>query len=79
MVRRAYGLVDAAGTRFFDFGTPAQVAALAHGFRQALGSLPLDKASAQQLVDEALWSFDQHVQMFEQVARHLLDPATPHV
>lgn len=76
VVRQAYGLDSHQGTAFFDFGPPERVAALAQGFRQALNTLPVDEASAQALLAEALWSFDQHVHLFEQVSRHLQSPAT---
>lgn len=68
VVRQAYGLDGGAGTRFFDFGPPDQVAALAQRLRQALDDLPLDEAESEALVAEARWSFAQHVLLFEQLA-----------
>ncbi len=68
MAQRAYGLQGDAGTRFFDFGPPAQVAHLAQGLRLALESLALDEAAMQALVAESQWAFAQHVRLFDQLA-----------
>ena len=68
VVRRAYGLAGPAGTRFFDFGSPAQVAALAAAFRHGLDALPLAPARQAALVLEAQWAFDQHARLFDALA-----------
>lgn len=68
VVQKAYGLDGDAGTRFFHFGPPDQVALLARQFRQGLDALPVDDAGAQALVAEAQWAFDQHVRLFEALA-----------
>lgn len=67
VAQRAYALTGPAGTRFFDFGTPDQVAQHAAQLRQALDSLPLDWPTMQALVSEAQWAFAQHVQLFEEL------------
>jgi heme oxygenase len=68
IVRQSYGLAGDAGTRFFDFGPPEQVAALARGLRSALDALPVDAHQADALVAEARWAFGQHVAVFEALA-----------
>lgn len=68
VAQRAYGLAGPAGTRFFDFGPPAQVAQHGLQLRQALDSLPLDAPAMQALVAEAQWAFAQHVQLFDELA-----------
>lgn len=68
VAQQAYGLQGDAGTRFFDFGPPAQVAGLTQGLRAALDSLPLDDAGQLALVTEAQWAFGQHVRLFEELA-----------
>ena len=68
VAQRAYGLDGPAGTRFFDFGTPVQVAQRGRQLRQALDSLPLDEPAMQALVAEAQWAFAQHVQLFDELA-----------
>jgi len=68
VAQKAYGLQGDAGTRFFDFGPPAEVARLGHGLRIALDSLPLDDTAQQALVAEAQWAFAQHVRLFDELA-----------
>jgi heme oxygenase len=68
VVRQAYGLPGDTGQRFFDFGPPDQVAALAMAFRSALDALPIDDAGAQTLLAEACWAFRQHGQLFSELA-----------
>jgi heme oxygenase (biliverdin-producing, ferredoxin) len=68
VAQRAYGLPGTAGTRFYDFGTPAEVAQHGRQLRQALDSLPLDETALQALVAEAQWAFAQHVQLFDELA-----------
>lgn len=68
VARQAYGLQGDAGTRFFDFGPPADVARLCQGLRAALDSLPLDEPGQQAMVAEAQWAFAQHVRLFEELA-----------
>ncbi len=68
VAQQAYGLHGDAGTRFFDFGPPAEVARLGQGLRIALDSLPLDDTAQQALVAEAQWAFAQHVRLFDELA-----------
>ena len=68
VAQRAYGLQGDAGTRFFDFGPPAQVAQLGQQLRQALDGLALDETTMQTLVAEAQWAFAQHVRLFDELA-----------
>jgi heme oxygenase len=68
VAQQAYGLLGDAGTRFFDFGPPAEVARLSQDLRAALDSLPLDEPSQQAMVAEAQWAFAQHVRLFDELA-----------
>ena len=68
VAQQAYGLQGDAGTHFFDFGPPAQVAQLGQALRAALDNLPLDDAGQQALVAEAQWAFAQHVRLFDELA-----------
>ena len=68
VAQRAYGLTGPGGTRFFDFGPPAQVAQRGRQLRLALDSLPLDEPAIQSLVAEAQWAFAQHVKLFDELA-----------
>lgn len=61
--------IQTVNLRFFDFGPPAAVTAAIGRFRTALDALPLAGADeAQSLVDEACWSFAQHVRLFDELA-----------
>lgn len=50
---------------FYDFGPPAQVAALRQAFRDALAAMPVAGAEVDAMVDEARWGFMQHQRIFE--------------
>lgn len=56
------------GVAFYDFGPTAQVARLQQALRGWLGAAPLDAGEAEAVVDEARWSFAQHVRLFEALA-----------
>ena len=65
IVDSALGL--GAGTlRFHDFG--AHVHDAIARFRAALDALPVDAAQSQIVVDEACWSFEQHLHLFDELA-----------
>lgn len=67
VVVRAYGLNEAA-TRFYEFGSQAQVQAHRDAFRDGLAAVPASPAEADLIVDEARWAFEQHRRLFEQLA-----------
>lgn len=68
LVARSLNLQGDSGTRFYDFGDDAQVLALRQGLRLALGSLVLDTAERDAVVAEARWAFQQHQQLFTELA-----------
>lgn len=68
LVACSLGLAGDNGTRFYEFGDEAQVIALRHGLRTALGGLALSANEADRVVDEARWSFLQHQQLFTELA-----------
>lgn len=68
IVARSLHLPAAAGTRFYDFGPAADVAAHLHAFRSALNALPAGEAAAEGIVAEARAAFERHAQLFEQLA-----------
>jgi heme oxygenase len=63
IVRRALALDDEAGTAFYDFA-PHDVDPLKRRFRTTLDALPLDAATADALVDEAVRAFALHEALF---------------
>jgi heme oxygenase len=66
-LRQQHGLSEGQGTRFYEFGDPAQVKALIVEFRAALDALTLSPAQADALVAEACEAFERHTQIFEQL------------
>lgn len=56
------------GTRFYDFGSPAEVAVQVQAFRAGLVSLTLDAAELSAVVAEAVASFERHQQLFDELA-----------
>lgn len=65
VVARQLGTSGASGTSFYDFGAPAQAAALLQRWRETLAALPAEGELADAAVQEARWSFDQHLRLFE--------------
>jgi len=67
IVRDALGLHDASATQFYRFDVP-NTAAYARRYRAVLDCLPVTSTSADAIVDEACWAFEQHVVLFEELA-----------
>ena len=61
-------LPEGTGTAFFEFGSADQTAALLLVWRQALAALPAEGALADAAVQEACWSFEQHLRLFDALA-----------
>ena len=68
-VARMLDLPDSRGTAFYDFGSEGTVQALRLRLREALASLPATAAEEEAIVAEACWSFQQHVLLFNELAR----------
>jgi len=67
IVRKALPRGDGAGTSFYAFGSPAEVAALRRRLHTALDTLPLSTAESAEVVAEAQDSFSRHIRMFEEL------------
>jgi heme oxygenase (biliverdin-producing, ferredoxin) len=65
-VRALFG--DNAGTRFYDYGSDERVLALRADLRTQLASLVLGDEQADEVVAEAVWAFEAHCRLFEQIA-----------
>jgi heme oxygenase (biliverdin-producing, ferredoxin) len=65
LVRELFAVNE--GTRFYDFGADDQVRALREGLRTALETSGLDAVQADEVVAEAVWAFDMHCRLFEQI------------
>lgn len=57
----------APGLSFHDFGDAAHREALAQRLRAALAALPGSGPEADAAEDEAVWAFEQHLRLFEQI------------
>ena len=67
IVRRTLELSGSDGTRFYEFGDDASVAARARAFRQGLASIPADHAAALELIGEAQRAFALHAALFREL------------
>ena len=67
LVREHFGLDGADGTRFYDFGDDDRVHGLRDDLRTKLAALPLDAVQADEVVAEAVWAFEAHCRIFEQI------------
>jgi len=56
------------GVAFYDFGAAPEVAHLRQALRGWLAAAPLRADEADAVVEEARWSFAQHVRLFEALA-----------
>ena len=66
-VRQWLGLQPGDGTRFYAFGDEAQVRQLRDDFRRALALQVLTPSESDEVVAEAVWAFEAHCRMFEQI------------
>jgi heme oxygenase len=67
LVRNHFQLAAGAGTRFYDFGDDARVSALRQLLRSQLDAACLDALQADDVVEEAVWAFEAHCRLFEQL------------
>jgi heme oxygenase len=63
-------------TRFYEFGGDDEVLALRQAFRVGLAQVAVDAVTADRLVAEARWAFEQHVALFIELAA-APEPAGP--
>jgi heme oxygenase len=70
LVRDRFSLTED-GTRFYAFGDDHQVLQLRQQLRATLAGARLDALQSDEVVAEAVWAFDAHIRMFEQIrSRH---------
>jgi heme oxygenase len=72
IVRRSMGLPDDRGTAFYDFGGRASAERLARHMRSGFGSLNLEPSHTQAIVQEAIWAFRAHGEIFAELASQYL-------
>jgi heme oxygenase len=66
-----------AAMRFYEFGSDDEVLALRQAFRAGLAGVAVDAVTADRLVAEARWAFEQHVALFNELAAALPPSALP--
>jgi heme oxygenase (biliverdin-producing, ferredoxin) len=64
-VRNRFAVAD--GTRFYDFGDDDRVRMLRDALRRRLAALELDAMQADDVLAEAIWAFEAHCRIFEQI------------
>ena len=67
IVAGSLALAEGRGTGFYDFGSPADVAALAAAFRAGLGRVTQDAAEVSAIVAEATLAFRLHQHLFDEL------------
>jgi heme oxygenase (biliverdin-producing, ferredoxin) len=75
IVARSLELPPEAGTRFYDFGSPQQVGAMAQRFRSGLDRIEGDSVAREAIVSEATDAFRRHGELFEQLDRARFAPS----
>lgn len=65
LVREQFAIADS--TRFYDFGSSDDVRSLRESLRARLSSLSLDAQREDDVVAEAVWAFEAHIAMFEEL------------
>lgn len=68
LVQGQFALQGAEGTRFYDFGDDDQVLRLRAELRRTLAAARLTERQVDEVVEEAVWAFAAHCELFEQLA-----------
>ncbi|MCU0537745.1 MAG: heme oxygenase (biliverdin-producing) [Hydrococcus sp. Prado102] len=71
IAQRAMNLNDG-GTSFYEFAEIPDEKAFKNEFRQAMNDLPVDEATAQQIVDEANDAFKMNMKLFQELEGNLI-------
>ena len=65
-------LSDGEGTAFYEFEDIADEKAFIDKYRAAMDSLPIDMATAEQIVDEANAAFARNMELFQELEGNLV-------
>jgi heme oxygenase (biliverdin-producing, ferredoxin) len=71
IAQRAMNLNEG-GTAFYEFAEISDEKAFKNEFRQAMNDLPVDEATAQQIVDEANDAFKMNMKLFQELEGNLI-------
>ena len=72
IAQRAMNLEDGAGTSFYEFEEISDEKAFKNTYRQALNELPIDQATADNIVEEANDAFGLNMNMFKELEGNLI-------
>ena len=70
--QRAMNLVDGEGTSFYEFDNIPDEKEFKTKYRQAMDELPVDLATAEQIVDEANDAFGMNMKLFQELEGNLI-------
>ncbi|MGF1480128.1 MAG: heme oxygenase (biliverdin-producing) [Cyanophyceae cyanobacterium] len=72
IAQKAMGLSDGRGTAFYEFATITDEKAFKEQYRQALNEMPIDRETAQRIVDEANDAFALNMKLFQELEGNLI-------
>jgi len=70
--QRAMNLTDGEGTAFYEFDDIADEKAFKDKYRAAMDALPIDQATAEEIVDEANAAFGRNMELFQELEGNLV-------
>jgi heme oxygenase (biliverdin-producing, ferredoxin) len=72
IAQRGMNLAEGQGTAFYEFKDISDEKAFKANYRQALDELPIDEATADQIVDEANATFGMNMKLFQELEGNLI-------
>ncbi|MEM8719776.1 MAG: heme oxygenase (biliverdin-producing) [Cyanobacteria bacterium P01_G01_bin.39] len=70
--QRAMNLTDGEGTAFYEFEDISDEKAFKNKYRAAMNDLPIDQATAEEIVDEANAAFGKNMELFQELEGNLV-------
>ena len=70
--QRAMNLTDGEGIAFYEFDAISDEKAFKNKYRQAMNELPIDQATAEEIVDEANAAFAKNMELFQELEGNLI-------
>lgn len=70
--QRAMNLSDGEGTAFYEFEDISDEKAFKDNYRQAMNELPIEQATAEEIVDEANAAFGKNMELFQELEGNLV-------
>ena len=70
--QRAMNLTDGEGTAFYEFDAIPDEKVFKNNYRRAMDELPIDQATAEEIVDEANAAFGKNMELFQELEGNLV-------